>query len=349
MKTSSDLEAQSNQVRALGEKRKLAQLEAEKSTAAVEQCEARIDELNKELKQARNPQPKSADPFEEPKTVTSNAKSVPKAGGVASSPSTAKASPAATSRAEDSYAYGEDENIIFEHTLALPLPFKYGRFSSKKDCRRVVVNSVDTRCRVAPQLAAGDVIYRVGRQLTIPMLADDVIREIKTACTNARAAGVVLTFWRPPPRTMPANGLRKSLLHLPALIKWRNVKQKKNKSKLKAGSRPPLKDDASGCIPMQGHLNMKNSIGYATGRRYFKLLNGKLNFANSEKEIDDSNKLRGSINLYQVGSVLRVKTEIELKFAAESNEKPLKLRANSTDKAKSWFTSIKERCDWLRS
>merc|ERR550537_1053820 len=148
---------------------------------------------------------------------------------------------------------------------------------------------------------------------------------------------------------MPASGLRKSLVHLPAIIKWRSIKKKKKKGSMQAAARPPLKDDASGCIPMQGHLNMKNSIGYATGRRYFKLHNGKLNFANADKDIDDSNKLRGSINLYQVASVLRCKTGIELKFAAESNEKPLKLKANSTDKGKSWFTALKERCDWLRS
>ena len=59
MQIGSDLETQNKQVRALSEKRKLAQLEAEKSTAAVEKCEAQIDELNKELRQARNPKPKS--------------------------------------------------------------------------------------------------------------------------------------------------------------------------------------------------------------------------------------------------------------------------------------------------
>jgi len=244
------------------------------------------------------------------------------------------------------YAYDE-QNSTFEHTLSLPLPFVFGRENTSKKCRRVVVKSVQDKANVSPAVVVGDVIYKVGRLITVPMNADEVLQELQTTCTNARSTGVTITFWRPPPARMETRPLRHALVHLPAIIKWRNT-TRKYKGK-KAAARPPLKTDESGCFPMQGHLSMKSGLGYATGRRYFKLLNGKLNFANTVKEIDDSNKLRGSVNLYQVSSVLRVKTEIELKFSAEAHEKPLKLKANSTEKGKCWFSAIKERCDWLRT
>lgn len=220
-----------------------------------------------------------------------------------------------------------------------------------KQKTRVVVTSIDqnfahTR-KMFPMITAGDIIYKVGRQLTIALRADDVLRELKTVCTNKPSSGVPIIFWRRPTKRMSAAGLRKSLVHLPAIIKWRG-RVRKFKGK-KASSRPPLKKDTSGCHPMHGHLSMKSGLGYATGRRYFKLLNGKLNFANNIKDIENSNKLRGSVNLYQVASVVRIKTEIELKFSVDAHEQPLKLKANGTDKAKTWFSAIKERCDWLRT
>merc|ERR1711937_133664 len=113
--------------------------------------------------------------------------------------------------------------------------------------------------------AVGDVIYKVGRQITVPMSADEVLQELRTACTNARSSGVQttrcvqITFWRPPATRMETRPLRHALVHLPAIIKWRNT-TRKYKGK-KAASRPPLKTDMSGCFPMQGHLSMKSGLG----------------------------------------------------------------------------------------
>ena len=90
-------------------------------------------------------------------------------------------------------------------------------------------------------LQAGDIIYKVGRQLTIALRADDILRELKTVCTNKPSSGVTIIFWRRPAKRMSAAGLRKSLVHLPAIIRWRG-RVRKFKGK-KASSRPPLKKD----------------------------------------------------------------------------------------------------------